>query len=271
MDSRAIENLAKALLWGVALLAVYSTLSFVFHYGRSGHLKSIIIAFELCFIACHMVLRLGGVRALGFASATLLVSWMAEHYGVATGLIFGAYSYSDDMLPKIMDNVPYQVIVTWSAMIYLCYVIADRVADRFAVVGGARLITVAGLTGVVMTSWDIALDPWMTWRGYWIWHEEGVYFGIPLQNFIGWWLTVSVTVAVYLMACRCKQRPQNRSLDEMAVVNYFFGAIGTIVLDMQAGLTMAAVAGAMAMTPWLLLSYASLRRNRQNNQVREIS
>jgi len=29
-------------------------------------------------------------------------------------------------------------------------------------------------------------------RGYWIWEQEGFYYGVPLLNFAGWYLTALV-------------------------------------------------------------------------------
>jgi uncharacterized membrane protein len=42
-----------------------------------------------------------------------------------------------------------------------------------------------------MVSWDLTIDPMMsTITGTWVWHNGGNYFGVPLSNFIGWYLMV---------------------------------------------------------------------------------
>ena len=41
----------------------------------------------------------------------------------------------------------------------------------------------------------MALDPQMVIAGHWVWHVEGAYFGIPVQNFVGW---LATTLTVYL-------------------------------------------------------------------------
>ena len=40
-----------------------------------------------------------------------------------------------------------------------------------------------------MTAWDLFLDPQMVGEGYWAWARRGLYRGIPLSNFAGWFLT----------------------------------------------------------------------------------
>ena len=39
-----------------------------------------------------------------------------------------------------------------------------------------------------MTAWDLFLDPQMVGEGYWAWARRGLYRGIPMTNFLGWFL-----------------------------------------------------------------------------------
>jgi putative membrane protein len=60
-------------------------------------------------------------------------------------------------------------------------------------------MSVATIGGLVMTAWDPVMDPAMVAGGNWVWDKDGAYFGIPLQNFWGWWLTILTTFALYLL------------------------------------------------------------------------
>ena len=53
-----------------------------------------------------------------------------------------------------------------------------------------------------MTAWDLVMDPMMVAGGHWVWEVEGAYFGVPLQNFWGWWLTTFVTFILFLALAR---------------------------------------------------------------------
>jgi uncharacterized membrane protein len=46
-----------------------------------------------------------------------------------------------------------------------------------------RILTVAAVGGLIMTAWDLIMDPIMVAGGNWVWDVKGAYFGIPLQNF----------------------------------------------------------------------------------------
>ena len=42
-----------------------------------------------------------------------------------------------------------------------------------------------------MVMWDLTFDPnSSTVRQWWIWKDGGAYFGVPVTNFLGWYLTV---------------------------------------------------------------------------------
>jgi lycopene beta-cyclase len=44
------------------------------------------------------------------------------------------------------------------------------------------------LVALGFTAWDLFLDPQMVGWGFWVWEGTGAYFGIPLVNFLGWFL-----------------------------------------------------------------------------------
>jgi putative membrane protein len=93
-------------------------------------------------------------------------------------------------------------------MIYPSYVIANMVLERRPIgtpLGVARLIRLAAASAVVMTLWDLVIDPILSGPSVraWIWEAGGPYFGIPIQNYAGWLLT---TFTVYLAYRALEQR-----------------------------------------------------------------
>jgi uncharacterized membrane protein len=45
------------------------------------------------------------------------------------------------------------------------------------------------LGSAALTAWDLFLDPQMVGEGYWAWAKRGAYRGIPLTNYVGWFVT----------------------------------------------------------------------------------
>src|ERR1700722_3039050 len=52
----------------------------------------------------------------------------------------------------------------------------------------------------VMVSWDLTFDPAASTIGQsWIWHDGGAYFGVPVSNFLGWYLTIFVFFQLFAL------------------------------------------------------------------------
>ena len=103
-----------------------------------------------------MVLQLDHVR---FFTAQV----MKENY-----LVCAVYNYTDLLGPKFLGLVPYLIPVAWFMMSYPSFVIADRLVPsdwkRWQ-----RLLSVAAVSGLVMTAWDRIMDPVMVASGNWVW------------------------------------------------------------------------------------------------------
>lgn len=79
---------------------------------------------------------------------------------------------------------------------YPAQVIAEGLlGDRLAA-GWRRILGLAAASAVVMTAWDVIMDPIMVRMGFWVWEVEGDYFGVPLHNYAGWFVT---TFTIYLL------------------------------------------------------------------------
>jgi putative membrane protein len=152
----------------------------------------------------QIVLGAGAVLALGaatlgwrrvatFLALALAVSLAAELVGTTTGWPFGAYRYGDALGPKILGRVPYAIPLSWFYLGLASYVLAAHLAARAGV--GRRAAATVLLGAWLVTVWDLVLDPAMAHPAmpikFWMWHEEGAYFGMPLWNFVGWGMTAA--------------------------------------------------------------------------------
>jgi putative membrane protein len=143
-----------------------------------------------------------GVRlTLVFFAITAVTTWVFEEVGVVTGLIYGPYRYTPALGPSI-GSVPVLIPLAWFMLVYPSYVIANLVVDRWPVGtsgGRGHLLRLALLGGVVMTAWDLAVDPILsgpTVRA-WVWESGGPYYGVPIQSFLGWMATAFTVYLLY--------------------------------------------------------------------------
>ena len=137
------------------------------------------------FALLHAWMAWGGLRAGALLALTAVLSWAFEAVGVATGWIYGPYHYTELLGPRLA-GVPLLIPVAWFMMSYPSLVMARALLRPRAAHSAWRL---AGLAAVVMTAWDLVMDPLMARIGFWVWELEGAYFGVPIQNFFGWLLT----------------------------------------------------------------------------------
>ena len=213
----------------------------------------------LCFLfaVLHSADRFGWKRSLLLLGLTFTVSLFFECIGVATGKVYGPYHYTDLLGPKFLGLVPLLIPSAWFMMMYPSFVITTRVIPQ-QWQGGARLVGTAAVGALVMTAWDLVMDPLMVAGGYWVWDVEGAYFGIPPQNYGGWWLTSFITFTLFLIlggTALTEGEPHSAWFDQLAVASYLIIGLSNIIFVTSVGMGGPGVVGLFAMLPWVLLGW----------------
>jgi putative membrane protein len=171
---------------------------------------------------------------------------------VATGWIYGPYHYTERLGPKFLGLVPWIIPAAWIMMIYPALVIADLIVPKFDK-RVLRMILVGGVGGFAMTAWDLTMDPVMVLGQNWVWEKPGNYFGIPIQNYFGWFVTVLFILVIYqwLSAFFPKRSEEEEIPALWAVQSYGVTALSTVMIAFFINLTGPALVGIFAMLPWL--------------------
>lgn len=113
---------------------------------------------------------------------------IAEWFGVTYGILFGHYFYNADFGPKIID-VPITIGFAWLMVIATTHVIGKTISQHLFIQKWKQIgmyLTIAPIAAVVM---DLILDPVAyKVKQYWEWDGTGLYYGIPITNFIDWFI-----------------------------------------------------------------------------------
>lgn len=160
-----------------------------------------LVAFEV--LAALAFALVDGMRTVGargilvFAAVCVVVGNLSENIGTATGIPFGHYAFTDLMGPKLF-SVPILLGLAYIGMAYVSWMVAQVICGPAVHDGaGVRLFAVPLVASFVMVSWDLAQDPvWSTMLHAWIWRDGGPWFGVPLSNYFGWFLTI---FSIYLL------------------------------------------------------------------------
>lgn len=130
-------------------------------------------------------------RLIIFYVWVFAVSTLIENLGVLTGIPFGHYHYTEILGPQL-GVVPIAIGFSYVPAAYFCWVIALLLTRKARNNKGVTTSLFTPLVAsIAMVMWDLSLDPLNSTVGQsWIWENGGAYFGVPIVNFVGWFVTV---------------------------------------------------------------------------------
>ncbi|PKL27846.1 MAG: hypothetical protein CVV46_09530 [Spirochaetae bacterium HGW-Spirochaetae-2] len=123
-------------------------------------------------------------KLLLWAAGTFAITLFLEILGVATGAVFGSYTYGPTLGFPVMD-VPLLIGINWTLIIMGAAMLVERLTNNpWQVALGTAAITV--VFDWIMEPVAIALD-------YWSWSSST----IPLQNYIAWFVIAFVFATIF--------------------------------------------------------------------------
>ena len=193
------------MLWGLIGAYVGADVLFLLAGLYPGHVPIVAsvalhILPPLAFALVHGARIYGWRGVLAFAGLYVVVGNVLENLSIATGFPFGHYVFTERMGPKILQ-VPILLGLAYVGMGYLSWTVARAILrERAGELSGWRVAALPVLASVVMTAWDLAMDPiWSTVGRLWIWQQGGGYFGVPASNYVGWLLTNYVIYRLFVL------------------------------------------------------------------------
>ena len=193
---------------------------------------SILVPVAALFCIIHSTVMLGPPRALLLLVLCVTISFGFEYVGERTGAIFGPYFYTDLLGFKLFGRIPLLIPLAWYMMFYPSYVVTNLLAEGNPTAvrtGIAWIAWMSALSALVMTAWDLTMDPIMSYHpcatgsadclpatldeanlGHpaWIWRQGGEHFGVPLLNYGGWLMTAFVVFLLFRwLETRLPHRP----------------------------------------------------------------
>ncbi|MGB3403717.1 MAG: gamma-carotene 1'-hydroxylase CruF [Microcoleaceae cyanobacterium] len=193
----------------------------------------------IVFGAATMILygsrTLGVWKTLSFFIPAVGLSLCSELLGTSTGFPFGQYYYLSGLGYKIAGLVPFTIPLSWFYMGLSCYLLARCGLNVVIKRGWWRHLLALVMASVLLTAWDLVLDPAMSQAPvpFWQFDEVGEFFGMPYRNLTGWLGTGLIFMGVAAIAWRktpiVLSRPQLTVPLLVYLVNFLFGAVITIV------------------------------------------
>jgi putative membrane protein len=192
-------RVSRWILWG--LVAVYAVLTLINSWLIPHSIPtSVLVLIPVAFALIHGSIRYGWGGILIFVIICLVVSNALENLSILTGFPFGHYHYTDGLGPKLF-LVPLLIGPAYISTGYLAWVIGNvLVGDIRRSAGKFTLFATPFIAAFAMVAWDVCLDPTLsTILKFWVWERGGGYFGVPLSNYLGWFLTVFIFFQLFAL------------------------------------------------------------------------
>jgi uncharacterized membrane protein len=218
-------------------------------------------------VAVYAYRTLGLWHCLGFMVPAIGLSLVSELLGTSTGFPFGHYHYLSGLGYKIAGLVPFTIPLSWFYIGFSAYIIARAGLETLAIPQALKYIGAIGFGSLLLTSWDFVLDPAMsqTTVPFWVWEQPGAFFGMPYENFAGWFGTgaVFMTVATFIWRLKPLRLPSTQLGLPLAVYlgNFAFATITSLAAGIYIPIGLGLLLGILPLA--ILYQMATTRPTRE--------
>ncbi|CAN5417256.1 hypothetical protein BH10PSE19_BH10PSE19_15500 [soil metagenome] len=188
--------------WLFIALFFLVTVAGNFFYGKliEDSIPILIVLSLFIAVILHGKARYGIKNMLIFFILTWLISHFFEALSIQTGFPFGHYYYDKLAGPRLFQ-VPLIIMPAYFGMIYISWMLSHILLRQYSKkLQGAQVFFLPLIAAFIMVMWDLCIDPQAsTIASLWVWPNGGAYFGVPLQNYFGWFLVVYSILQIFAL------------------------------------------------------------------------
>lgn len=206
--SSQILKLSKANILIAVLVIFYSVgaIGILTPESRNNFLSLSFFNLILSFIILLLADKKSNIKFYFFLLICFAVGFIAELIGTKTGLLFGNYSYGENLGIKI-GGVPLVIGVNWGILI----VSSASIINRFKLHWSLKIV----LSSLLMTSLDVLMEPVAIESDYWQW-SGGV---IPFYNYVCWFI---ISLFLHFIYFKYHIAKSNKVYDALFIILTFF-------------------------------------------------
>lgn len=199
------ENKGSILILMIVIFYTVGTVGMMLPHYREQFLDlsffNLLLSFTIVLLARNKRLQ----HFILFLFLCFLTGMLAEWIGTKTGLLFGNYSYGDNLGSKI-SGVPLVIGFNWGILVVASASVVMRLKLNFwwSVVASALL----------MTLFDVLMEPVAIKSDYWTWVGD-----IPLYNYVCWF---AVSLPLHYIYFRSGLAESNKVFDALFLVMSIF-------------------------------------------------
>ena len=179
----------------------------------------------------YLIRKTNPTKAITTILTLSIFSMVIETVGVLTGFPYGFFFYTPNLGPKI-GVVPWTVSFGWVPLVIASWTLTERLLKN-----QTSILKKAIAGSVIITIFDLVLDPGAVALNFWFWSSHGAYYNVPISNFFGWILSGFIGMAIILKLLK-NEKPNNNLL-----LTAFLGNIFWTFIAIMNGMTIPAVVG----------------------------
>lgn len=150
------------------------------------------------------------------------LTFFLEAFGTRTGFPFGSYHYLST-LGFLYFHVPYTMAFAWVGVLTNATLISTQHSKW------TRAFEVA----IWVVILDLVLDPVAFMHHFWVWDTSGAYYGVPIENYLGWFGAAFVLSLLFpLKVVPMKERVWAGRIFEMMLVMFGLLAVKSEVYSL---------------------------------------
>ncbi len=184
-----------------------------------------------------------------FFVLSCLIALIAEYAGTHSDFPFGhRYVYHPSLQPMLFAHIPMVIPLAWFLVGFTPLVFLNRYrvckADPYYMY---KIIFKAALCALYIVGLDLIIDPLAVSVKTWTWETNGVYFGVPAMNFVGWFFVGFIIHVVYILF-----EKDNRNAPEKA--SFVFDGSFVLISMTMTGIALVTFVFRSGLYPVMLLS-----------------
>ncbi len=189
---------------------------------------SLISVFFIVFLAIPCFLAvfvwLGNKKGLLLLIIMGLYALVLETMAIITGLPYSEFYYTELIGLKLFGTTPFTVPFAWLPLFIGSLYMASELR-----INGKRpqLWQIALLTTFLLLLTDIVLDPAAVALQFWIWKEPGIFYGVPLMNFIGWVISglVASVIGIFITHKELRENKPAALASSLLLIMFFWTGV----------------------------------------------
>ncbi len=218
----ACSIVAGILMWRLYSDSIYSL-----------SLAVVVLLPPVLLLVIHGYITLGIHRITSFFMISSLTGLLFEIYGLKYGTFFGdgyQYGHSNfEVMTPSLFGVPLIVVCYWALFIYLAYSLTNSFLARLHIslptnmTGRVwQVVVISIIDSLIVLSIDIFMDPVAIAFGGWSWKSNGVFFEVPLGNFVGWFIVALIASLVFRLYEYFNPNLKKIESEIVTLLPYFF-------------------------------------------------